>query len=114
MAGSFERKVEVSMKKVSSSTVTSLIAVMSMNVLFFAIFTLPIVRCQLIGFTMFLLSQLQLFVCCGVGSYDGETDFVDSVSQVVDLIGEEVVGNYSECTGADTECGVHKGFRDTG
>ena len=42
VAGSLERKVEVNMKKVSKSTVTSLIAVMSMNVLFFAIFTLPI------------------------------------------------------------------------
>ena len=41
--GSFFTNVEVSMKKVSSSTVTSLIAVISMNVLFFFIFALPII-----------------------------------------------------------------------
>ena len=42
VTGSFVRKVEVNMKKVSKRTVTSLIAVMSMSVLFLFIFTLPI------------------------------------------------------------------------
>ncbi len=42
MVGSFCRKVEVNMKKVSKRTVTSLIAVMSMRVLFLLIFTFPI------------------------------------------------------------------------
>ena len=40
--GSFCKKVDVNMKNVSKSTVTSLIAVMSMSVLFLLIFTLPI------------------------------------------------------------------------
>ena len=43
VTGSFWMKVEVSMKKVSKSTVTSLIAVMSMNVLFLFTFTLAII-----------------------------------------------------------------------
>jgi hypothetical protein len=42
VVGSFARKVEVNMKKVSKRTVTSLIAVMSMRVLFLLIFTFPI------------------------------------------------------------------------
>jgi len=42
VTGSFWRKVEVNMKKVSKRTVTSLIAVMSMRVLFLLIFTFPI------------------------------------------------------------------------
>ena len=42
--GSFWMKVDVSIKKVSKSTVTSLIAVMSMNVLCFFTFTLAITR----------------------------------------------------------------------
>ncbi len=37
------------MKKVRSNTVTSLIAVMSMNVLFLAIFTLPILAINFFG-----------------------------------------------------------------
>ena len=41
--GSFFTNVDVSIKKVSNSTVTSLIAVMSMNVLFFLIFALPMI-----------------------------------------------------------------------
>jgi len=42
--GSFWMKVDVSMKNVSKSTVTSLMAVMSMNVLFLFTFTLGIAK----------------------------------------------------------------------
>ena len=43
ITGSFFMNVEVSIKKVSSNTVTSLIAVMSMNVLFRFTFNLAII-----------------------------------------------------------------------
>ncbi len=46
--------------------------------------------------------------------HDGETDLVDCVGEVVDLVGVEVVGDYSESTGGDTEGGVDKCLRDTG
>ena len=98
------------MKKVSKRTVTSLIAVMSMRVLFLLIFTFPIVLRLLyynVGKTMELVSS-------GESGYDRETDFVDSVGEVVDLVGVEVVRDYSECTGCDTEGGVDKSLRNTG
>ncbi len=53
-------------------------------------------------------------VSCGKRLNDRETDFVDCVSQVVDFVGVEVVRDYSECTGCDTEGGVDKCLRDTG
>ena len=46
--------------------------------------------------------------------HDGETDFVDCVGEVVDLVGVVVVGDNSESTGSNTEGGVDKSFRDTG
>ena len=46
--------------------------------------------------------------------YNRETDFVDSVGEVIDFVGVVVVEDYSESTGCDTEGGVHKCLRDTG
>ncbi len=43
--------------------------------------------------------------------HDGETDFVDSVGEVIDFVGVVVVEDYSECTGCDTEGGVDKSLR---
>ena len=57
MIGSFCKKVDVNMKKVSKSTVTSLIAVMSMNVLFLLILTFPILQFYFFEFA------------CGVSGY---------------------------------------------
>lgn len=45
---------------------------------------------------------------------DREADFVDGVGEVVDLVGVVVIGDNCECTGGDTEGGVHKGLGDTG
>ena len=42
--GSFFTNVDVNIKKVRSNTVTSLIAVISMNVSFFLIFALPMIN----------------------------------------------------------------------
>ena len=38
---------------------------------------------------------------------DGEADFVDSVGEVIDLVGVVVVRDNGEGTGGDTEGGVH-------
>ena len=44
-------------------------------------------------------------LCPGKCLHDGETDFVDSVGEVIDFVGVEVVEDYSESTGCDTEGG---------
>ena len=54
-----------------------------------------------------------LWVAANVATIE-KTDFVDSVGEVVDLVGGEVVGDNGECTGSDTERGVHEGLGDTG
>ena len=56
---------------------------------------------------------MELVSCCEC-LYNRETDFVDSVGEVIDFVGVEVVGNYSECAGCDTEGSVDKCLRDTG
>jgi hypothetical protein len=50
----------------------------------------------------------------GISGYDRETDLVDSIGKVINLISIEVVRDNGESTGADTEGGVDKGLRDTG
>ena len=50
----------------------------------------------------------------GKSLHDGETDFVDSVCEVIDFVGVVVVEDYSESTGCDTEGGVDKSLGDTG
>ena len=54
-----------------------------------------------------------LVSCCEC-LYNRETDFVDSVGEVIDFVGVEVVRNYGESTGCDTEGSVDKSLRDTG
>lgn len=63
---------------------------------------------------MFLTSNSSGLVGSGECCYDREADFVNSVGKIVDLIGEEVIGDYRKCTGGDTERGVHEGLGNTG
>ena len=55
-----------------------------------------------------------LFVCYVVSCNDGETYFVDAVSQFVDFASVVVVRDNGASTSCDTECGIDQGLRDTG
>ena len=113
------------MKKVNSNTVTSLIAVMSMNVLFFLILTLPI----LVNFKFeklkpgiggkpyeksFLTPHFNLLLMSsGKCLYDREAYFVESECQFINLVRVVVVSDNGQCTGQDTEGRVDQGLRNT-
>ena len=43
-----------------------------------------------------------------------ETYFVNSVSNVINFIGKEVIRDYSQSTSTDTERSIDKGFGNTG
>ena len=97
--------VEVNIKKVSNNTVTSLIAVISMNVLFFLIFALPIV--------VHFKGVARLFMRSRKGLYNRETYFIEAVSQFINLISVVVISNNRQCTCQDTKCCIDQRFGNT-
>lgn len=95
------------MKKVSSSTVTSLIAVMSMNMLFFCIFALLIINNLSLNLCYCVHEGIPVeSVSSREGLDNGKSYFVEAVGQLVNLIGIIVVGDDSQCSGQDTESRV--------
>ena len=101
----FFTNVEVNIKKVSSNTVTSLMAVISMNVLFFLIFALPI--------AVYFKGLARLFMRSRKGLYNRETYFIEAVSQFINLISVVVIRNNRQCTCQDTECRIDQRLGNT-
>ena len=58
--------------------------------------------------------KLSLVVVRIVSSCDSETNLVESVGQLVNLVREEVVNNGSNPRGQNTRCGVYKSLATIG
>ena len=88
-----------------SASGKSLMAVISMNVLFFLIFALPI--------AVYFKGLARLFMRSRKGLYNRETYFIEAVSQFINLISVVVIRNNRQCTCQDTECRIDQRLGNT-